>query len=151
MTNTGVKTMTDEQIEAVGHRWHLEVVQDGKTGLADHILTPDVLTHVNGQEFRGVDAAKQLATALKTAFPDMQITHHEAIVSGNNVAIRWTSTQTHGGEYFGVPASGKQIQIEGIDLFHVRNGKIAEMWIEFDNMGVLQQMGAVSQPQPAGV
>jgi steroid delta-isomerase-like uncharacterized protein len=143
--------MTSEQAEAVAHRWHLEVVQEGNTGLADQILTPDVLIHVNGQEFRGVDAAKQLATALKTAFPDIRITHNEAIVSGDRVVIRWTSDQTHGGDYFGTPASGKRIQIEGLDLFHLRDGTIAEMWIEFDNLGVLQQMGAVPQPQQAGV
>ena len=142
--------MTSEQNEAVGHRWHLEVVQEGNTGLADQILNPDVLIHVNGQESRGVDAAKQLATALKTAFPDIRITHHEAIVSGDRVAIRWTSDQTHGGDYFGTPASGKRIQIEGLDLFHIRDGKIAEMWIEFDNLGILQQMGAIPEPQQAG-
>jgi steroid delta-isomerase-like uncharacterized protein len=142
--------MTSEQTEAVAHRWHLEVVQEGNTGLADQILTPDVLIHVNGQESRGVDAAKQLATALKTAFPDIRITHDEVIVSGDRVAIRWTSDQTHGGDYFGVPASGKRIHIEGLDLFHIRDGKIAAMWIEFDNLGVLQQMGAAPQPQHVG-
>jgi len=142
--------MTSEQTEAVAHRWHLEVVQEGNTGLADQILTPDVLIHVNGQESRGVDAAKQLATALKTAFPDIRITHDEVIVSGDRVAIRWTSDQTHGGDYFGTPASGKRIHIEGLDLFHIRDGKIAEMWIEFDNLGILQQMGAIPEPQQAG-
>ncbi len=139
--------MTSEQNEAVAHRWHLEVVQQGNTGLADQILTSDVLIHVNGQEFRGVDAANQLATALKTAFPDIRITHHEAIVSGDRVAIRWTSDGTHQGEYFGVPPTGKPIHVEGIDLFHIRDGKIAEVWIEYDNLALMQQMGVAPQPQ----
>ncbi len=46
--NKGVQIMTSEQNEAAAHRWHLEVVQEGNTGLADQILTSNVLIHVNG-------------------------------------------------------------------------------------------------------
>lgn len=141
--------MTSEQNEAVCHRWHLEVVQEGKTDLADQVLTPDVIIHGNGQEFTGVDAAKQLATALKTAFPDIRITHHEAIASDDRVAIRWTSDGTQSGEYAGIPASGQRIHFEGIDFFHLKDGKIAEIWIEYDNLGMAQQLGLLAQPQAA--
>src|SRR5688500_1561475 len=47
------KTMAATEIEAVAHCWHLEVVQAGKLGVADAILTPDVVVHANGQEVRG--------------------------------------------------------------------------------------------------
>ena len=142
--------MTPQETEALAHRWHLEVVQEGKLRVADEILAPNSVAHVNGQDLRGIEEAKQLATALRTALPDVQITHHEAIVSGNKVAIRWTSDGTHQGDYFGVPPTGRRIHVEGLDMFHIRDGKIAEMWIAFDNMGILQQMGAVPQPQQAG-
>ena len=142
--------MTSEQTEAVAHRWHLEMVREGKLELADQILTPDVTIHGNQQVFQGTEAATQLAAGLKAAFPDIQIAHHETIVSGDSVAIRWTSDGTQQGDYFGVPPSGKRIHVEGIDVFHVQDGKIVEMWIEYDNLAVLQQMGAVPQAQPAG-
>jgi steroid delta-isomerase-like uncharacterized protein len=142
--------MTTDQTEAVAHRWHLEMVQEGKLELADQTVTPDVTIHANQQVFQGTDAAKQLAAALKTAFPDIQIAHLETLASGTTIAIRWTSDGTHQGDYFGVPPTGKRIHVEGIDLFHVQDGKIVEMWIEFDNMAVLQQMGAVPEAQPAG-
>ena len=80
--------MTPDETEAVAHRWHLEVVQTGNLEVADAILAPDVVVHANGQEVRGLDAAKQLASLFPLAFPDLQITHHEAIVVGNRVAIR---------------------------------------------------------------
>src|SRR5919202_1607083 len=134
--------MTPEEAEAVAHRWHLEVVQAGQLGLADEILAPDFVAHVNGRDVRGADGAKQLATALRTATPDMQITHHEALVSGDRVAIRWSSEGTHQGDYFGVPPTGKRLHIEGLDLLHLRGGQIAEVWIAFDNLSVMQQMGA---------
>ena len=142
--------MSSEQNEAVAHRWHLEVVQEGKTELADQVMTPDVIIHGNGQKFQGVDVAKQIATAYKTAFPDIRITHHEVIASDDRVAILWTADATHEGDYQGVPASGQRIHFEGIDFFHLQNGKIAEVWIEFDNLGMMQQLGLVSQPQAAG-
>ena len=120
-----------------------------RLALAAEILAPDCVLHVNGQELRGLDAAKQVASAIQTAFPDAQITHHDAIVAGNRVAIRWTSDATHQGEYVGVPASGKRVHIEGLDWFHLQGGKIAEVWIEYDNLSVLHQMGAIPVPGQA--
>lgn len=137
--------MTPQETEALTHRWHLEAIQEGQTALVDEIVTPDVVIHANSTEVRGRDGAKGLATALKTAFPDVQITHHETLVAGERVAIRWSAEATHGGDYFGTPASGKRVRFEGLDLFHVRDGKIAECWIEYDNLGVLQQMGVIPQ------
>lgn len=142
--------MTPEETEALAHRWHMDITQKGNLAAADEILTSDFVSHVNGQDMPGAEGAKQLATAIRTAFPDLRITHHEAIVSGNRVAIRWTTDATHRGDYFGVPPTGKQIHVEGLDLFHIRDGKIAEVWIVFDNLSVMQQMGVVPQPQQAG-
>ncbi len=142
-------TMSPEDTEAIAHRWHLEVVQAGKLDVADEILAPDCVVHINGQEMCGLDAANQLANAVRTAFPDSQLTHHEAVVAGNRVAIRWTNDATHQGDYLGVPATGKRIHSEGLDLFHLQGGKITEMWIEYDNLGVLQQIGAIPAPSQA--
>ena len=138
--------MTADQTEAVAHRWHLEVVQAGQYAVADQILAPNVVIHANGQEIRGIEGAKQLATAIHTAFPDAQITHHEALVSGDRVAIRWSTDATHQGEYFGVAPTGKRVHLAGLDFFHFQGEKISELWIEYDNLGVLQQMGAVPTP-----
>ncbi len=141
--------MTMEATEVLAHRWHMDLVQAGNLAVADEILTSDFIAHVNGQEVRGVDGAKQLATMLRTAFPDLAITHHEAIVAGNRVAIRWSSESTHQGAYLGVPPSGKPIHLEGLDLLHLQDGKIAEVWIAYDNRSALQQMGALAEPGEA--
>jgi steroid delta-isomerase-like uncharacterized protein len=141
--------MTPEETEAVAHRWHLEVVQAGKLEVADEILAPEVVVHANGQEVRGVDAAKQLASVFPIAFPDLDITHHEAIVAGDRVAIRWTADATHRGDYFGIPPTGQRIHFEGSDFFHFQEGKIAELWIAYDNLGQMQQTGAIPAPGQA--
>ena len=138
--------MTPGETEAVAHRWHLEVVQASMREVADEILTPDVVVHFNGQEIRSVEAAKQLAAAAHAAFPDIQFTHYEAIVAGDRGAIRWTFDATHQGDYLGIPASGQRMHFEGLDFFHFQNGKIAELWIEFDNLGPFQQAGVIPRP-----
>lgn len=137
--------MTDDANERAAHQWHLEMVQQGKVDLAEQVLDPDVVVHAGGQEFRGPEAATQLAQGLKAALPDMKITHHDVLSQGDQVAIRWTAIATHGGNYFGVPASGNAVNLTGIDWFRFKNGKISELWIEYDNALVLQQMGAMAQ------
>jgi predicted ester cyclase len=59
------------------------------------------------------------------------------------VASRWTITGTHQGDFQGVPATGRQITINGIDMSRVVDGKIAEHWAQFDIVGVMQQIGAL--------
>jgi steroid delta-isomerase-like uncharacterized protein len=141
--------MRPEETEAIAHRWHMDVVQKGNLGAADEILASDIVAHMNGQDIPGIEGAKQLAAGLRTAFPDIQIKHHETVTSGDLVAIRWTSDSTHRGDYFGIPPTGKPIHVEGIDIFRLRDGKIAESWVAFDNATVLRQMGVIPEPEQA--
>ncbi len=136
--------MADQENERVADQWHLEMVQDGKVELAETILASDVVIHVGPQELRGHEGATGVAQAFKIAFPDVSISHHEALASGDQVAIRWSATGTHGGDYFGIPACNKWVSFVGIDWFHFRRGKIAELWIEYDNLGLTQQMQEMS-------
>lgn len=77
------------------------------------------------------------------AFPDAQIETGECIAERESVATRWTITGTHRGDFQGVPATGRQIVLEGLDFSRVVDGKIAEHWAQFDVVGVLQQIGAM--------
>jgi predicted ester cyclase len=45
----------------------------------------------------------------------------------------------------GIPATGKQVTLSGIDILRIENGKIAERWAEYDNLGLLQQLGVVPE------
>jgi steroid delta-isomerase-like uncharacterized protein len=140
----GDTEISDAENEQRAHQWHLEMVQEGKIDLADEVLTPDVTVHVVGQDFHGIDQAKQVAQAFKTAFPDVTITHHEVLVQGDRGVIRWSATGTHGGDYFGTPASGNTVSFSGIDWFHFQDGKLSEIWIDYDNAGVTRQMAAAA-------
>lgn len=65
--------------------------------------------------------------------------------------IRWTASGTHKGDLLGVLATGRPIKITGIDIFRVQDGKLAELWQNWDQLQMLQQIGAVPESQPAAV
>jgi predicted ester cyclase len=62
---------------------------------------------------------------------------------------RWSFQGTHRGEFFGVPPTGRTVTTSGIDIWRVRDGRIVENQQVVDNLGLLQQLGAVPQPEPA--
>ncbi|MGH9190127.1 MAG: ester cyclase [Acidimicrobiales bacterium] len=62
---------------------------------------------------------------------------------GDQVATRWNVTGTHASEFFGVPATGKQISAEGMNFYRLAEGRITEVWTQFDALGLLQQLGAL--------
>jgi predicted ester cyclase len=72
------------------------------------------------------------------------------IAEGDKVASRVTLSATHQGEFQGIPPTGKQVTQTGIDLLRIAGGKVVERWGEFDNLGLLQQLGVLPPPGPGG-
>jgi steroid delta-isomerase-like uncharacterized protein len=122
-----------------------EVFGQGKLDIANEIVAIDGVDH-EMPGGRGPDALKQAAMMFRSAFPDFKITMDDAIVEGSQIAVRFTATGTHRGEFAGVPATGKSISISGIDIVRFEDDKIAEHWGYSDQMGLMQQLGAM----PAG-
>ena len=82
-----------------------------------------------------------------SAFPDTQMTVEDELADGDKVATRWTATGTHTGELMGIPPTGKQVTVTGMDINRLVGGKIVEHWGEFDQMGMMQQLGVVPAPE----
>ena len=81
--------------------------------------------------------------AIVSAFPDCKYSCDDLIVEGDKAASRYHVTGTHKGTYQGVPASAKKVDLEGIAILKIRNGKLAEMWAATDSPGMMQQVGAI--------
>lgn len=135
--------MRHQGTEDLVKRWHQDLFVAGKLEAAPAIVTTDFVAHIVGRDFHGVAGAKEAATLIRTAFPDVVIEHLDVIAYEDRAAIRWIANGTHRGDYVGVPPTGKHLRIEGVDMFHVENGKIAEVWVAYDNLGLLQAMGAI--------
>jgi steroid delta-isomerase-like uncharacterized protein len=109
--------------------------------------TPDYVAHVPGSG-GPLDGAGWTAfmSAFAAGLPDAQISVEASVAEGDLVASRWTITGTHTGTFQGVPPTGRQVTMVGIDISRVIDGKIAEHWAQFDVLGVLQQIGAIQAP-----
>ena len=71
---------------------------------------------------------------------------HYLFAEGEIVVTRWTSRSTHAGEFTQIAPTGKQVVVNGINIHRVADGKIVETWVQFDQLGMLQQLGVVPAP-----
>ena len=104
--------------------------------------TADFIMHnangdMNNEQYKG------LCQAYFTAFPDLHITTDDLVAEGDKVTKVWTANSTHKGELMGIPATGNQIVVKGIEVFRIADGKIAEVWASMDNLGMMQQLGVI--------
>lgn len=79
-------------------------------------------------------------------FPNMRLVIEDLIAAGDRVAVRWTFHGTHQGDFHRIPPTGRQVTMSVIEINRVSDGKVAEHWVQFDQLGVLQQLGAVPSP-----
>jgi predicted ester cyclase len=84
-----------------------------------------------------------------TAFPDGAITVDDQIAEGDFVATRWTGRGTNTGDFMGIPATGRQVTVEGISYERIVDGQAREGWIIWDTFAMMQQLGAVPETMPA--
>lgn len=146
--------MSIEKNEALARRFHFDLFVGGDLAAADQICASDFVLHAPGlpsEMQRGPEGVRRLAEAIRTGFGNaMQITHDDTIGEGDKVVIRWTASGMHQGDLFGVPPTGKSVQVTGIDIFRVAGGQLAELWQNWDQLGMLQQVGAIPAPAETG-
>ncbi len=75
--------------------------------------------------------------------PDLHLAVEDVAGDEEKVASRWRAHGTHTEEMFGIPATGKSIEIHGISFFRFSDGKISEDWVEENTLSVLQQLGVL--------
>ena len=136
--------MSEQNKALARHSWELLDNPD----VLDEVYASDLVWHEPDQDVRGLEEAKQFVGMYKNAFPDLHATVEDMIAEGDKVVTRWTIRGTHQGEIeeFG-PATGRQIEIKGITIHRIEDGKIVEEWERYDNLGVMQQLGLVPQQQ----
>ena len=133
-TNTS-KEKDEEKNVALAIRYHNDIFQKGKLDVADEILSPDFVIHSPGlpENFRkGREGVKKYASEIRAAVPDRKLKQDDIIVKGDKVLIRWSSSGTNTGSFFGDPPTGKPYVATGFDLFRISNGKILELWQQYN-------------------
>jgi len=139
-----------EENKAVARRIVEEVWNKKNLDAIDELIAADYVDHTlppGGPS--GRDGAKAFIGMYVKAFPDVKITIEDMIAQGDKVVTRWSATGTHTGELMGIPATGKRINVTGLDITRYSGGKSVEFWGQFDLMGMMQQLGVIPTPGEA--
>ena len=110
--------------------------------ILDEVYATDLVWHEPDQDIQGSEEARKFISMYKIAFPDLRATVEDVISEGDSVVTRYTVRGTHEGEIeeFG-PPTGKQIELQGITIHRIADGKIVEEWERYDNLSLMQQLG----------
>jgi steroid delta-isomerase-like uncharacterized protein len=136
--------MTDRN-KLVAYRLADEVLSQGNMETFDEIIADDYVNHnipvtgVAGTK----DGFRQLVEATRHAFPDVQVHVEHVVGEGDMVVFHDSVTATSTGDFFGVPPNGARLRWTEIHFFRVSDGRIVEHWTNFDQLGILRQLGVV--------
>jgi steroid delta-isomerase-like uncharacterized protein len=134
-----------EQNKAMVHRLFEELWNKGNLPVADELIAPTYTHHdaSTPDVGRGPESEKKRATLYRTAFPDLRLTVEDIIAEGETVVARWSCRGTHKGDLNGIAPTGKPFNITGVSIARFTNGKMSEGWINWDALGLMQQLGVV--------
>lgn len=113
--------------------------------MLDEIVSPDYMNHspaIPGLP-PGPEGLKPIVAGFRHAFPDLQYTIDDLIADGDKVVTRWTLRGTHLGEFMGMPPTSRPINVAGIQVERIVDGKIKEHWRQSDDLGLMRQLGVL--------
>ena len=128
--------------QAVGECFH-----SGEAAVLDDTLAPDFRHHLPGMP-PDREGLKQALLMFRAAFPDYEMTVDEIFAHGDLVADRVTWQATHRGVLMGIPPTGTRVTVTETHLARVADGRVVERWGNWDQMGLLQQLGAIPEAAP---
>lgn len=139
--------MSTEENKIIVRKFFEEGPSKGNLNIANELLSPDFALHVPLPAPSGIEGINEVITSCRAAFEHLNVTIEDMIAEGNNVAVRFTAHGVHKGDFMGLPATGKPITMTGIEVFRIKDGKIAELWGEANLLGLMQQLGIIPVPE----
>jgi predicted ester cyclase len=132
--------MSEEGNRAIVRRYRLEMLSEGNLGVADEIFPEQFIMH--GEDF-DLEKFKQLETLWLTAFPDLRFTIEDMVAEGEKVVERFRAQGTHQGDLFGIAPTGKKVEVSGIYIHRIMDGRIVEIRGLIDLLGLMEQLGVI--------
>ena len=135
--------MPSDDIKAIARRFIDEIFVQGRAETVDELLADDFVGHTWPSTGHPKDDLKAAIGRTSKGLSDPRFDIEDMIVEGDTVAVRLTAAATQTGEMMGMPATGKRYAIGEIHIFRIRDGKVTEHWHQFDQMGMMKQLGAM--------
>jgi steroid delta-isomerase-like uncharacterized protein len=136
-----------EDLKAFIRRWFEEVWNKGREEAIDEMFAEDGVAHgladETGATLKGPAGFKPFFRNFRGAFPDIKVIVEDTVAEGDKVAARCTLRATHAGDSLGFAATHKPMEINGIAIVRIRDGKIVEAWNNFDFMSMSRQLGTL--------
>ena len=130
-------------------RWFQEVWNEGNLQTVHELFHPEgVAIGQTGPQaqIRGPKEFIPFVQRIRGAFPDIKVTVEDAFGARDKVVLRWSATMTHTGDGFG-PPTGNTVRLTGMTIVRIANGQVVEGWDNWDQLGMLEQIGAYKQPE----
>jgi steroid delta-isomerase-like uncharacterized protein len=136
-----------EENKAVIRRFLKDIFEGGNLELVDELFALDYVLHDPAvpEEVRGPEGMRRYVSMYRSAYPDTHFTVEDQISEGDRVVTRWTGEGTQQGELMGISPTGNQVKLTGIEFDRVSDGKMQETWVNYDALGMMQQLGVVSE------
>ena len=142
--------MGAEENKALVRRW-FEEMDRGNLAIIDELLAEDYVDHNPPLPDMpsGNAGVRQANTVLAAAFPDTVHIIEDQVAEGDKVVTRLRGRGTFTGEILGLAPTGKVVEITGISIHRLADGKLVEHWANADTFSFMQQLGAIPTPEAA--
>ena len=139
-----MKNTIEKNTRIIQQYFH-EVWNKGKLELLDELIAPGYVNHSSSMPDMppGPEGLKPIVIAMRKAFPDLHYEINDLVVTTDRVVARVIMQGTHQGDFFGLPATNKQVSVSQINIEYINNGKISEHWRLTDELSLMKQLGLV--------
>jgi len=130
-------------------RWFEEVWNQGRSETIHEMCAKDGIGYgqaQHGADIHGPEHFEKFWRGFRGAFSGIKVEIHDTIEEGDRVIARWTMAMTHTGDFLGIKPTNKRITVNGMSIQQFKNGQIVAGWDNWDQLGLMVQIGAVPAP-----
>jgi steroid delta-isomerase-like uncharacterized protein len=137
--------MSATDVKDIARRLIEEDLNTGDPEAARRIVAPDFYDHTNPPHLQhGLEGHLGVVDLFHTAFPDVRWTIDDMLAEDDRVAMRLTMRGTHRGDFFGIPPTGRPVEVGGTHVVRIRDGWVVEHWGHNDDLGLMRQLGVTT-------
>jgi steroid delta-isomerase-like uncharacterized protein len=131
-----------DRMKAIARMEFEQIYSQGRLDLIDQVVGDGYVCHDPAlpEPVLGAEGLRAAVIGFRTALPDLSFTVDQQIAENDRVVTAWTATGTHEGELFGVAPTGRRVRMVGVDIERFEDGKIVEVWANWDAFGLHQQI-----------
>jgi steroid delta-isomerase-like uncharacterized protein len=140
--------MSSTEHKRIVHEFLDETYNKGNLKNTDRYVTPDFIYHVRGEDIEGIEAFNEWVSSDRSIFPNIRVTIVDSIEESGRVASAFIVEGTQEKEFRGLPATNKDFETVGMNIFHFQDNKIKEGWVVVDALTAAIQLGAIKSTSP---